>query len=356
MGDSLVLQGERERLRVGEWPAGLRPEPNSELSSGTDSEPEIRTQPASEPTRSRPARVEGYDWIRLLAAINVVIFHVASTPSGLIGRGGVPAFLMIAGSIPAMRLEIEPFGRFLRHRARRILIPWLFWSGLYAAVAGARYWRHGIVPEWSIHSLFVGTAIHLWFFPAAFVGGLLIWPLLRFVNSLSAAAAFTTVGALAAALFATHAWLSNAWSLIAPYGQWLFGAPALAVGVALGLACRERLASRRRLLIALAGLVAIVAVGLYVMIGDGPSGISYLFAGTIVPSALLLPIRSNAVLRQFTQVALGVYASHPLVHLGLQSVMSPRWAPVWFMALAVFLGAVAISALLRKAPWGKAIV
>jgi len=30
-----------------------------------------------------------------------------------------------------------------------------------------------IVPEWTIHHLFVGTAMHLWFFPEVFAGILL---------------------------------------------------------------------------------------------------------------------------------------------------------------------------------------
>src|SRR5580692_2449423 len=84
---------------------------------------------ADEPSIAKAsARIEGYDWVRLLAALNVVLYHVSPSPTGFLGRGGVPAFLMIAASIPAMKTELEAFGPFAMHRARRILVPWLFWS------------------------------------------------------------------------------------------------------------------------------------------------------------------------------------------------------------------------------------
>jgi surface polysaccharide O-acyltransferase-like enzyme len=79
-------------------------------------------------------------------------------------------------------------------------------------------------------------------------------------------------------------------------------------------------------------------------------------AGLSLPAALLLPIRSNQLLHSFTHVSLGVYASHPFVFLGLQSLVSARSVSVWFAVPAVFIGAVVFSTLLRKVPWGKAIV
>jgi surface polysaccharide O-acyltransferase-like enzyme len=79
-------------------------------------------------------------------------------------------------------------------------------------------------------------------------------------------------------------------------------------------------------------------------------------AGLSLPAALLLPFRSSQLLQSFAHVSLGVYASHPFIYLGLQSLVSARSMSVWFAVPVVFVGAVAFSTLLRKVPWGKAIV
>ena len=100
-----------------------------------EDKPTLQAEAASPEVRRR-ARIDGYDWVRLLAAINVIFFHVSPSPTGFLGRGGVPAFLMIAASIPAMRHQIEPFAPFALRRAHRILVPWLFWSAVFGLVAG----------------------------------------------------------------------------------------------------------------------------------------------------------------------------------------------------------------------------
>jgi surface polysaccharide O-acyltransferase-like enzyme len=346
MADSLVLDGPSRNLQASAV----------DRTSAIGSGPEIDVAPALQPAGPRPPRIDGYDWIRLFAAINIVIFHVAPSPDGIIGRGGVPAFLMIAGSIPAMRFEIEPFASFVGRRARRIFVPWLFWSGVYGVLAEFRYLHHGIVPAWTVHTPLVGTALHLWFLPAVFLGALIIWPLHQLVRSLNATVAFATVAALSVVLFFVHAWVSNRSLPIAPYGQWLFSAPAVVIGVALGLACREPIPSRRRMLILIAGFVTVLAAILHAATGQMGSGTSYVIAGLSLPLALLLPINSNWLLRNFTRVSLGVYASHPLVYVGLRSVINTQSASVWFTAPAVFAGALTVSLLLRKIPGGNAVV
>jgi hypothetical protein len=158
------------------------------------------------------------------------------------------------------------------------------------------------------------------------------------------------------ALFALHAWLSKAGTLSAPYGQWIFAAPALTIGIALGLACREADCMRRRGLVAAAGLAVLLGAGLHWLVGERGSAISYLVAGTALPVTLLLPMPAVALLQSFTRVSLGVYAMHPLVYLGVQSLAGPRFNSVWINLPVVFVGAVAIASLIRKTAWGKAVV
>jgi peptidoglycan/LPS O-acetylase OafA/YrhL len=321
-----------------------------------ESNDRVDTRADAPPIAKASARIEGYDWVRLLAAVNVVLFHVSPTPTGFLGRGGVPAFLMIAASIPAMRTELEAFGPLAAHRARRILVPWLFWSAVFGLVAGARYLHRGIVPEWTVHDLLIGTSMHLWFFPAVFVGTLLVWFVLRLIGPLSDSRGLVLIIGSGLGLFAIHAWLSKSGALSAPYGHWVFAAPALAIGMALGLGYRESNRRRRAILVIAVGLAAVLGAGLHWAIDEKGSAISYFLAGTALPATLLLPLRSGVVLQSFTRVSLGVYALHPLVYLGLQSFVGPRLNSVWIALPAVFLGAVAVAALIRLTRWGKALV
>jgi len=321
-----------------------------------ESHDRVDTRADEPPVAKASARIESYDWVRLLAAINVVLFHVSPSPTGYLGRGGVPAFLMIAASIPAMKTGLEAFGPFAAHRARRILVPWLFWSAVFGLVAGARYLHRGIVPEWTVHELLIGTSMHLWFFPAVFVGTLLVWIVLRLIDPLDNSRALVLILGGGLGLFAIHAWLSKNGALSVPYGHWAFAAPALAIGMALGLACRESNRSRRAALVITVGFAAVLGAGLHWAIDEKGSAISYFLAGTALPATLLLPLHSGVVLQSFTRVSLGVYALHPLVYLGLQSFVGPRLNTVWIALPAVFLGAVAIAALMRLTRWGKALV
>ena len=198
--------------------------------------------------------------------------------------------------------------------------------------------------------------MHLWFFPAVFAGSLLVWIVLRLIGPLGRSRGLALMIGSGLGLFALHAWLSKSGVLAAPYGHWVFGAPALAIGLALGLGYREECRGRRAVLVIAVGLVALLGAGMHWAVDEQGTAISYLIAGTALPAALLLPLRSGAVLEHFTGVALGVYALHPLVYLGLQSCVGPRLNSVWVALPAVFLVAVGIAALLRRTRWGKAVV
>src|SRR5579862_6134658 len=167
-------------------------------------------------------QVEGYDLVRFFASINVVLFHVLAVPDGLIGRGGIPAFLMIAGSLPAMQGDLGSFGQYARRRGARILGPWLFWSAFYAVVAAARYARHGTTPQWTAASLIVGSAVHLWFFPAIFLGTLAVWILLNVSRSIATDRLAIGLAAAAALLLMLQPQITAQLQLNFPIAQWVF--------------------------------------------------------------------------------------------------------------------------------------
>lgn len=143
----------------------MRVEPNAPLTSGFFG----RT------------RHEALDSARLLATLGVIWTHVTevqgqSYGSSALGRFGTSYYILLAIFF-SVRSRIarpfEPMSLVIKTRMRRLMVPFLLWSVVYALL----YIRYGL----SIHSSFqeialwwgplAGTARHLWFLPfAAFAG------------------------------------------------------------------------------------------------------------------------------------------------------------------------------------------
>jgi fucose 4-O-acetylase-like acetyltransferase len=78
---------------------------------------------------------------------------------------------------------------FVRKRAERLLIPWLFWSGVYAICLVYRSHRieQSLGEMFGWHTLVSGTYDHLWFLPFIFVAGVAVHLLHRATYRLSLA-------------------------------------------------------------------------------------------------------------------------------------------------------------------------
>jgi peptidoglycan/LPS O-acetylase OafA/YrhL len=303
---------------------------------------------------AKTQRIEGYDIIRILAAFNIVLSHAVRNPSGLIGRGGVPAFLMIAASIPAMKADLGPFGPYARNRIRRVGVPWLFWSAFYGIVAVLWYLAGGNLPNWTVHWVFIGTMVHLWFFPYVLVAGLGLWWLLEGLRNVKPQMAAFGLAAVAALLILLCALvLDYTWPV--PYGEWLMGLPGFLVGIAFGLACRiPDQASRRRTIVIAGGITLAAAIGALAL-GSPQMTLSFAPGAILVPAALLLPIHSGRAIRGFAAVSMGVYATHPFVAMVLRRLTGNSW-PLWLSVPTVFVGAIAFSMAIKRTSWGKNLV
>ena len=189
--------------------------------------------------------------------------------------------------------------------------------------------------------------MHLWFFPAVFAGSLLVWIVLRFdrpARSFAGPRADDWERSWSfrpACVAVEERRLGGAlWTLgVRGTGSGDWSGPrawiSRRVSRATGRSCDRRGSCRPS------------RAGMHWAVDEQGTAISYLIAGTALPAAPLLPLRSGAVLDCFTGVALGVYALHPLVYLGLQSCVGPRLNSVWVALPAVFLVAVGIAVLVQ---------
>jgi surface polysaccharide O-acyltransferase-like enzyme len=135
------------------------------------------------PTRTvaAVAYIDYLDLMKCYALILVLMVHVSAAGSYLWGsvpgrswwmataygsfaRTCVPLFLMASGATLLDRTKIEPIGRFLARRTRRILVPLLIWSTVYqldrAFIVGQT-----LTPVSVLRDLLLGTSFyHLPFF------------------------------------------------------------------------------------------------------------------------------------------------------------------------------------------------
>jgi fucose 4-O-acetylase-like acetyltransferase len=134
------------------------------------------------PSLSRASsRVTGLDAARVLATLGIVWVHVAEIqgqPEAYcsLGRFGTSFYTLAAlflSSRAGVLLKAARPGDIIRRRAKRLLVPFVVWSALYAAFYFITMYPQGypvavITRYWG--PLF-GTAPHLWFLPFAFVAG-----------------------------------------------------------------------------------------------------------------------------------------------------------------------------------------
>lgn len=244
------------------------------------------------------------DHARLIAAFGIVFFH-AGAPGGAIGYAALPFFLILLVVLAAPGAARQGFTEYARGRAQRLLLPWMLWSAVYAALKLAELAVTGATfsSEFAPWMALTGPALHLWFLPFAFAACLLVHPLLRLGAVLPRRWGHGLPLALTALALATLA-VRQGLVLPTPFAQWLYAMPAVFLGLALALGDGR-----------LRWLMAIVAVFVAAaMAGGWTSGLLQLVlaAGALV-LCIALPRRESAWSQRAGSAALGVYLAHPLV-------------------------------------------
>jgi len=203
---------------------------------------------------ARPtSRILALDAGRLFATSGIVWVHVSeaqglSARTSALGRFGTSFYIVAAvlmSALPFFKQRTRRSADVIRTRARRLLVPFLLWSLIYALFYLATMLPQGyrLSQVVSLWGPLAGTAPHLWFLPFAFLASALTaWamPRLLLLPERALAAAFV-VTALSTYLLAYGVILPNldhgglaAWSLVR-LGRYVEEAP-LALSALLGIA------------------------------------------------------------------------------------------------------------------------
>jgi len=167
------------------------------------------TQPATQLAPAAPGRMVWLDALRLMAGVSMVVLHGTSDPGGgpwadwpvedriapialraIVYSARTELFLMISLFLLILSLDRRPrgYGAVIGEQARRLVIPFLFWTAVFAAFNGVKASAFGYTEGWIAdlasprewaRVLFLGEVkYHMHFLPTLF-GLVLAYPLFR---------------------------------------------------------------------------------------------------------------------------------------------------------------------------------
>jgi peptidoglycan/LPS O-acetylase OafA/YrhL len=286
--------------------------------------------------------------LRFLAAIGIIWFHLGAVPYGSVGYAGLPIFLMVYSALIIQRSVDEPFREFLSKRSGRLLVPWIFWSVVYAVFVVVKYViKSRETGDFPIHFYLIGSYTHLWYLPYAFMMGILlygihygIWVKVDRRLSVGCLIVISYIGWIVG----THL-LPNL-HYDPPFPQWIFGVPGIMLGCAIGYSLRLSIRTR------IAVLIVIMVSSLVVSIVQLNQGtiqmvIPYGIGISSVCLAFLIPGKSDPISHFLASLTYGIYLVHPMIGSILQFVLRESISVYGLGALTV-IGSMFMVALIQR--------
>jgi surface polysaccharide O-acyltransferase-like enzyme len=327
-------------------------------SPGLPAAVEVVARPVPAERRQASERLANVERLRIVAMLEIVTFHVGGAVGTetyrlpIVAGLGLPVFLVLNNAFNCTLSERMGTRAFLDAKVTKLLLPWLVWSGVYAAVVLAEKVRHGepLARAFSPWMIIGGTYTHLWFVPFALFGSLLIAGLQQRTKAVSHRRMAGVTLAVGAALVLLGAWVLDRWPGVPwPMPQWVFALPSPFLGFALG---RVLLARDRTFAYRLAGFLALVALGAVAltMFSAGPAMLRrYAVSMALVSVFFLWPGRADAVSRRLTPLLFGVYLTHPLLVRLYQGAHLPA-LPTALLGVVVFLVSALLVEGMRRTP------
>ena len=220
------------------------------------------------------------------------------------------------------------FKTFLYRRSVRLLVPWVFWSLIYAV---AKVSKHFIVhgdqfDSFTLNWFLIGGSIHLWYLPFAFLASIILYYSCRYTFKKGIIGSKIIIGAICLGVLATYisSFMMEKFVFVSPFIQWLFALPALPIGFCLGMILREIPEKDRA-----AWLLGVLIVMLLVF-----AGLFYMKKESLIVSysvGLLLTIMSLKFRFPFETVGIhagkltyGIYLIHPMVAFFTQKMIGKQ--------------------------------
>lgn len=225
--------------------------------------------------------------LRIVAAFGIVWYHSRYVEGRFVAYGGLIAFVVLAAYFEATR--VRKVG--IVDTARRLLLPWLFWSLAFAAINIVQH-----DPLFVAGGIVAGTAPHLWYLPFIFV-------VVCTIRLFRGRIAYPAVFALGVMIVTATAWRAASQGAGPPFAQWVHAVPAALFGVILAQNGRQWTLLAGIAVGAMTLLFSLTGVGTPYTIGCATAA----FALTADSSPARL-----AIVTRVTPLLFGVYLIHPI--------------------------------------------
>lgn len=236
----------------------------------------------------RSGRNGSVDYLRFVGSIGIIWFHL-HLPGSEIGLAALPMFVAL--------FVCFGLGRDIATLNRRLLFPWLIWSGVFGLckVVQAVISGGAVADEFEWWMVLAGPSIHLWFLPFSYVFVLLVSQMRRRAR-----------GALVVILVPCSIWLTDI-ALPQPFAQWVTVIPAACMGMVLNVLGPRSMRAH------FFGWVSVSIALLMVVAGREVVALQYVIGISAVLMALAIRVRATWISQTLSEISFGVYLVHPLV-------------------------------------------
>lgn len=242
-------------------------------------------------------RQSSFELLRIISAAGIVWFH-AAVAGAQIGYIGLTVFLILTPlfDLGANSARHTPW----RDHAHRLLVPFAFWSMVYAAANVVKGKPVLVLDHGWLPGVLAGPSIHLWYLPFMAAALAITGALKRRLAPRTIA--LLSLGALVPVLAAFHFGMDAAQAIGLPLPQWLHATTPLLIG----MICGASRASVPPLRFAAPALLAIA-----LLLWQELSVLQFLAGFALIEIAAA--IRWNdARINRLATAMMGVYLVHPL--------------------------------------------
>lgn len=263
------------------------------------------------PTSTKRDFLYNAERLRLIATVEIVAFHSITPPEWILGFS-LPYFIALS-----IALNVRPdrgisFSDYIADKAKRILLPWVFWCVVFGLINGANTLRLGIdlADRFSFSMVLYGTSIHLWFLPFLFAAQIFCETINRVTKGWSFVRLSVVLLPLAAGVFYVSP-IQPSWIPQPPAYQWGFGFAVLLPSLLVGRAHLLPSDSQRKgwLLFWTATGCALSALGWAISVDE------YRFWGMAIAAlgvVYLAPGSSDRITEMLSPLTYGIYLIHPI--------------------------------------------
>ncbi|HGY11578.1 MAG TPA: acyltransferase [Desulfobacterales bacterium] len=295
-------------------------------------------------------RIVNVERLRILAAFGIVWFHAGNVYGRSIGYAGLPIFMMIFCALIISTQSASTYSDYIKKKSLRLIKPWIFWSCIYLSLKLIKqiYYNEPFTNEFKRYVFFVGSAVHLWYLPYAFVISLLLFPLKKLsgkghqfiVASLLAGAGFILIFLCRIAMVHLN--------IPVPFPQWTFALPAIPLGVTIGIMYSAG-SNKNKHIFFTAMIATTILINIYGNISYDKILIPYSYAIILVCGAFTWSGKFDFISHEWASLCFGIYLIHPLVASVLSRSCMGQVNP-YCMIVIVFLLSSVITLVLKKTP------